>query len=142
MGFTIDSARMDISLTAQKMRDIRVECCRSLQDKVTTIHKLARLVGHKSCSSPSSPSGTENRRSSPIPLTRICSDSEHSGLEMVDRSSHQTEWQTNNAVSSNDGNRVRRFKLGLGGMLQQPYNRGIVVCLRDLPFTSMPWQPF
>ena len=45
LGFTINSARMDISLPAQKMRDIRVECRRLLRDKVTTVRKLARLVG-------------------------------------------------------------------------------------------------
>ena len=96
---------------------------------------------HKSCSSSCSPSlpgstGTKDRCSSPPPLIRICSDSEsseHSGSEMVDRPSHQAKWQSNSTVSSDDDNRVRCVKLGLGGMLQQPCNRGTVVCLRDPP---------
>ena len=45
LGFIIDSARMDISLPVQKMKEILSECRHLLRDKVTTIHKLARLVG-------------------------------------------------------------------------------------------------
>ena len=42
LGFTIDSARIDISLPVQK---IWSECRHLLRDKVTTVRKLARLVG-------------------------------------------------------------------------------------------------
>ena len=45
LGYIIDSVRMDISLPVQKMRDIRSECRHLLRDKVTTVRKLARLVG-------------------------------------------------------------------------------------------------
>ena len=45
LGFIIDSARMEISLPALKMKDIRSDCRRLLRDKVTTVHKMTRLVG-------------------------------------------------------------------------------------------------
>ena len=45
LGFIVDSVRMEISLPAQKMKNIRVECRPLLRDKVMTVRKLARLVG-------------------------------------------------------------------------------------------------